>query len=220
MANRLLASDIRGVFEGEVTALGGAVSDTYEDGPLLLARSIMPGVEEVRPGDRLRGGVAIRAIEDEVFVHPYVFRQVCTNGCIAAQALETRHFVLDDFGADEEVVREAIRACAAPEAFADVAGRMRSATEAQADLSLNLLPHLRRFPQAARFLGEIIRRFEREGDRSTFGLVNAVTSTARDTPDPRARWELESAGGALLWAAPEAAAPAFERAVAEPCATA
>jgi hypothetical protein len=218
MANRLLASDIREVFAGEITTLGGTVSDLFEDGPLLLARSLLPGVEEVRPGDRLRGGVAIRAVEDEVFVHPYVFRLVCTNGCIAAQALETRHLVLDDFGTDEEAVREAIRACAAPGAFAEVAGRMRSAAETQADLALNLLPHLRRFPQAAQFLREIIVRFEREGDRSGFGLVNAVTATARDAPDPRARWELESAGGALLWDVP--GARAFDRAGAMPYALA
>ncbi|HEX4606995.1 MAG TPA: hypothetical protein VH092_02200, partial [Urbifossiella sp.] len=132
MAIGLLATDIRDLFAHEVIARGGTVSEAFEDGPLLLSRGILPGVEEVRPGDGVRGGVAIRADGRDVFVHPYVFRQVCSNGCIVATAIETRHVELGDFPSveeAEEAVREAIQLCAAPEAFADAAGRMRSATE-------------------------------------------------------------------------------------------
>jgi hypothetical protein len=34
-------------------------------------------------------------------------------------------------------------------------------------------------------------------DQSAFGVLNAVTSLARDTRDPETRWQLEELGGAL-----------------------
>ena len=37
----LLTPDIRAAFAEEVAALGGTVSDVFEDGALLLARSIL-----------------------------------------------------------------------------------------------------------------------------------------------------------------------------------
>ena len=205
----LRASDIRRIFADEVATLGGAVSDAFEDGPLLLARSVLPGVEEVRPGDGVQGGVAIRVDDEDVFVHPYVFRQVCTNGCIVATAIDTRRVELGDSPTledAEEAIREAIGACADPGVFAEVAGRMRSAAEMQADLVLNLMPLLRHLPgtQGAQVIQEIVRRFVGDGDRSRFGLVNAVTSTARDTPDAATRWRLEEFGGELLVGAPRA----------------
>jgi hypothetical protein len=207
MATGPLALDIRAIFAQEVTALDGAVSDVFEEGPLLMARSVLPWVEEVRPGDRVRGGVAIRSDGEDVFVHPYTFRQVCSNGAILATTIETRHVELP---ADEEAIREAIRACGAREAFAEVAGRMRTALETQADLALNLMPMLRRFPgaQGAQLMRQIMEQFLRERDRSTFGLFNAVTATARDTRDPHLRWRLEEFGGGLLVATPDA--PVFD----------
>ena len=47
---------------------------SFEDGLWLFARSVLTGVEEVRPGDRLQSGVALRATESEVWLHPYDLR--------------------------------------------------------------------------------------------------------------------------------------------------
>ena len=41
-------------------------------------------------------------------------------------------------------------------------------------------------------------QFMREKDRSPIGLMNAVTSLARDTRDPDLRWRLEEFGGGVL----------------------
>jgi hypothetical protein len=46
-------------------------------------------------------------------------------------------------------------------------------------------------------LGDILDRFTKGSDRSRFGLMNAVTSLARDTRDPELRWRLEELGGAI-----------------------
>ena len=51
---------------------------------------------------------------------------------------------------------------------------------------------------ATRYLSEIVERFFKTADSSTFGLINAVTSVARDTRDPAARWRLEELGGGML----------------------
>jgi len=58
----------------------------------------------------------------------------------------------------------------------------------------------------AEVLEQIAGRFLRERDRSAFGLMNAVTSLARDTREPEMRWRLEEFGGgvpALLKPAPD-----------------
>src|SRR5262249_5901033 len=161
---------------------------------------------EVRPGDRVQGGVAIKACEGQVWVHPYVFRQVCRNGAIAAHAVQTRH--LADLGSlpageADEAVRQAVQECCAPEAFVTATGEIRAAVGSEIDAVLTMLPFLARLnrPGQSPVMQEIMGRFLRESDRSRFGLMNAVTSVARDTRDPELRWRLEEFGGgiAALW---------------------
>jgi hypothetical protein len=53
-------------------------------------------------------------------------------------------------------------------------------------------PHLR-----CQVAQSILGKFASEGDRSGFGLMNAVTATARDTADPELRWRLEELGGGV-----------------------
>jgi len=219
----LHTADIRQTFSQEVTALGGTVTEVFEEGPLLWARSVLPWVEEVRRSDKVQGGIALRSTGHEVFVHPYTFRFVCTNGCIIASALQTRQIAVSDYLPDEdatEAIREAVRASGDREVFAEVARQMRTAQEAQADMTISLMATLRRMPGdlATRFLGQIAGRFIKDGDRSRFGLVNAVTSVARDTADPNHRWRLEEFGGSLLVALPDA--PEFDDSAVESFATA
>jgi hypothetical protein len=198
----LSTAELKVLFAEEITAAGGKVSDTYEDGARLFTRSILPQVREVRPADRVQGGVALRASAQQVCVHPYIFRQVCSNGAIMAQAIQTRHITADEVESPEEAaaaVRLAVQACCEAEAFSAAAEAMRSTGERQADMALNLLPVLSRLPggmasQAAR---AVMERFLQDADRSQFALMNAVTSVARDTRDPDLRWRLEELGGGI-----------------------
>jgi len=200
----LTTREIRALFEEEIGAVAGKVSETYDDGNLLLARSILPGTREVSRGDRVQGGVALRAIEGEIWVHPYVFRQVCKNGAIRAHAIQTRHIARDDFPVEDEAevataLREAVRASCAEDAFAGSVEEMRSARETEADMALAMLPLISKLPPnaAAEVIRLITRRHEGSRDRSRFGLMNAVTSVARDTRDPELRWRLEEFGGGI-----------------------
>jgi hypothetical protein len=194
----LTTDEISTIFDDELVAAGGHVTDRVDDGTRLFLRSTLPGEREVQAGDLVQGGVALRATEDEISVHPYVFRQVCRNGAIMAQATQTRRIERVDFSADlDYTLRETIQACCAPDAFRFSVDSMRSSLEAEVNIALMMMPMLARLPSHAST--EILKRFARgfaEGrDRSRFGFMNAVTSTARDTRDPEVRWRLEEFGG-------------------------
>jgi hypothetical protein len=195
-------AEIKALFAEEISAAGGTVSDSFDDGVRLFTRSLLPKVREVRTADQVQGGVALRTGKCEVWVHPYVFRQVCRNGAIMAQAIQSRQVEIPEFTTPEDAAEDiqvAIRACCADEAFSVAAQQMRSAREVHLDAVLNMLPFLSRMPAAAggQIVQEILDRFFREADQTRFGLMNAVTSVARDTRNPEVRWHLEELGGGI-----------------------
>jgi hypothetical protein len=210
------APEVREAFEQEVLSLGGSVSGVVADGDLLFARAVLPEAAEVRPGDRVHSGVALRTHDTEILVHPYTYRLVCTNGAIAAHTTASRVVERVELAAPTvtinavlDALRTAVRECAEAGALGGAVGAMRAATRTEADMMLQLMPVLEHMPPGIRvsMLRRIVRRFEAEGDRSAFGLVNAVTSVARDTTDPETRWRLEELGGGMLAHLPERTKP-------------
>jgi len=195
-------------FTEQITSLGGVITDVFDDGHVLLVRSVLDAHDEVRPGDRIRAGVAMRVVDGDIAVHPYTFRLVCTNGAIVAHSLESRTFERTLAGtfvpASEEAVvlshlRRAVGDCAAPASFARTTQEMRAAAATPADIALYLLPLLARMPtsEMRRMMRMIVAQFSSAGDESAFGLMNAVTALARDTDDPETRWQLETVGGMI-----------------------
>jgi hypothetical protein len=174
----------------------------FQDGRRLFVRSLLPHVADARPKDRMQGGLALRATDDELWLHPYLFRKVCRNGAVVAEAIESLHVeCLGVYTLDEgtTMLRDAIAKCAEKRVFARSMRRVRSAATMTADW-LNMLPHLAYFQSAGvmgNFIAQILEHFEIEGDRTRFGLMNAVTSVARDTRDPDERWRLEELGGSI-----------------------
>lgn len=199
--------EIRDVFREEISALGGNVTEEVADGGRLFARAVFAREAEILPRDSVAAGVAIRALDTEILIHPYTFRKVCTNGAIAAhvvgsarlERIETSAPFLPSFEAAETLrhVRDSVRAGADPEVFARISRELRSLTEIEADAALQLLPAFARFPSqmVAQYLPLIFQRYASSGDRTAFGLMNAVTSLARDAEDPETRWKLEELGG-------------------------
>jgi hypothetical protein len=197
----LTTAHILTVFTEEVAARGGRITDAFHDGQRLFTRSVLPNVDDVRPGDRVQGGVALKATAEGVWLYPYLFRLVCRNGAIIAETLASRS--LGDLHQQEpdtavQAIRECIEACRAQEIFPDTVRKMRTAGEVQVDVALTLLPLLSRLSTTeanGELLSQILERFFCEGDQSQFGLANAVTAVARDTQDPELRWNLEEFGG-------------------------
>jgi hypothetical protein len=206
------APEILEALEHEVRDLGGTVPDVYAEGDLLFARAVLPAVAEPRPGDRIHGGVAVRTHDTEILVHPYSYRVVCTNGAIAAFATGSRVVERVEVAAPTDVInavleelRIAIRIAAAPTAFDATVAAMRAAAQREADVMLLLMPLLPHMPPGMRasLVRTIVQRFEVARDVSVLGLINAVTSVARDTSDPETRWRLEELGGGMLARLPE-----------------
>jgi hypothetical protein len=199
----LTTTEIHEAFAAEVQAAGGTVTEAFDDGRRLFARSVLPRLEEVRPRDQVQGGVALRAEQTEVWVYPYVFRLVCRNGAIWAHALESRSIKVDDCPEPEEAItaiRETVQACCADEVFAARVSEMRTARTADAtDTMLNMMAMLGHLSPRVRtqVMQSVLGQFASAGDSSRFGLMNAVTATAREIRDPELRWRLEEFGGGI-----------------------
>ena len=193
---------IKELFVEETEAAGGLVTHTFETEACFMARATLPQVRHVAPGDEVQGGVALLAEHDRVWVHPYVFRKICKNGAIMTHFVQSKQIAYSECESQYETcskVRLAIQECCEPEVFAGNARHIRDSRSASTELLIHLLPALASMsPASARQLFEtIMGRFVRAGDRSRFGLMNAVTSVARDTSDQKLRWRLEELGGGI-----------------------
>lgn len=198
--------DIDATVVEELAFLGGTVSDRFDDGQRLFLRALLPISDEVCPKDVVEGGIAVRTVGQKIEVCPYIFRQVCRNGAIMPQVAEIEHIERVDVDAPFETVeavheqlREAVCAGSAVNVFADAARQVRSAMTMQvpSDISHLLLISSFRRKVPAHFLEQMMERFLGADDRSAFGLMNAVTSVARDQHDPDLRWRLEELGGGV-----------------------
>jgi hypothetical protein len=199
----LTTGRILDIFTEEVENRHGRVTETFHDGRRLFVRSLLPHVADVRPNDNMQGGLALRAIEDELSLHPYLFRQVCRNGAIMAQTIESLDVECLGVYSPEvgtAMLREAIANCSEEHVFAKSIRGIQSMAMTEIDQLLNLIPYLSHFQQAGmgHFLAEILQRYSGERDRTEFGFMNAITSVARDAHDPDDRWRLEELGGGVV----------------------
>ncbi len=200
--NGLTTSDVLEAFSDELARLQGTVADVFHEDGRLIARGVVPHLQDVQPDDRLQAGVAMRANDQGVWLHPYVFRLVCRNGAIMAQSARSKEIAeFYSLASDDAVaeLRSAVRVCCEREAFSEAVKNIGASLHSPADLVLTLMPMLSRLPGGATgsFMRQIVERFFGESDKSSFGLMNAITSVARDTTDPEARWNLEELGGAI-----------------------
>lgn len=196
---RSMAAMIQGLFAEEITSRAGTVSDVFAQGSRLMLRSILPRIKDVGPKDKVQGGVALRANQRELWVHPYVFRQVCSNGAVWAQAMQSQYITDLDVRSPDEVapeLREAIRCCAAGEAFTQAARQMRAARRVSLSGAGSLISIMHSLPPST--VGQVLELFFAANDRTAFGLGNAITATARETADEDLRWRLEELGGGVF----------------------
>ena len=193
------------IFKDEVRQFDGN-HDHFKDDRRLFARSVMPPQAEVKPHDVMKGGVALRQLDEEIVIYPFVFRQVCKNGQIMASGSlqrSARITMNERFTAAHEI-RETIAECADPATFGSIMEEVKKAPRDTDDRLLNLLPLLQKWMESSsrpRVYRRIMKLFRRE-ENSRFGLMNAVTAYARDLDDPQERWDLEELGGAIAIGAP------------------
>jgi len=176
------------------------------DGFLAIAATSPSLCAEVRRGDQVMAGfAALRDREQPLRVVSRIFREVCANGSIVS----TREEQLE--GAASLTVPQRVRQCFERDRFlASVAVLRQAAAESVADpeemmerMSDEMMRLGRRGPEFYELMKEVsAARWREEEDRTLYGLLNAVTATARDLPDFRDRLDLEELGGALARLAP------------------
>ena len=202
----LTTDQVLEVFTDELDSLGGKVTDIFDDGRRLFARSVLPVSDNVRAGDEIHAGIALKFTDEQICVYPYTFRQVCRNGAIQSKSVGSLtiegldylapHFVLQS-------IREGIDACSAPEIFHDTMNQIRTVANHELDMALDLMTFI---SSHSGVLGrdlaaQILQGLFQQKDKTQFTLANAITAVARDTKDPQQRWNLEELGGGLLIAA-------------------
>ena len=202
-------TEIQTVFVDEIDFLGGHVVDTFAEGDALFQRAVLPVSRDVRSDDKLHGGVALRTRQNDVIVHPYLYREVCRNGMIMADTLASKRFRRAEFCDDpcfaEDVmlgIRSAIHDYVDPQIHEVTIARLRTSTslEAEANLLMQLLSMRQTIGHqlASELVRAILAQFHQQADPTVYGAINAVTAVARTVADEESRWDLEELGGAIL----------------------
>jgi hypothetical protein len=216
MEEWIAAPKVAAVFAEEIQGFGGTVTDVFDDKGLVFCRSVLPKFMDAGPGDRLEPGVAIRATDSDIMVHPYIFRLICSNGAIMARALQSRQIVRDGWFLDDEAesdlettLRVAIRQCCQREAYTTPVRKIRSAAHADVDMAIvfSAFMSTHRAAMSRTLMREVLLRYGQSRDRSAYGLLNAVTSVARDSRDPQTKWRLEVLGGEIVYGLNETKMP-------------
>ena len=204
ISTALPTAAIQAVFRRVMSEQQGEIIDLFDDGKRIYIRSTVSlAYADVLPGDRFQGGVALRANQGEILLYPYMLRHVCTNGIIFAEAITLRgNWDLRRSSRKDATprLRKAVTECCAKNVFAAVIEYARDAAGGETTIGI---PHFlaRLSALELRYGQEIVQEFLDRllgaRDRSPYGVMNAVTSLARDTEDPDLRWDLEVLGGEI-----------------------
>lgn len=145
----------------------------------------------IRPRDESCGGfAAVRDRQGDVEILPRIYRQVCTNG--AVMMTHTGAGILHETGS----VRDAVNACLSGATTTAAFDVLRRAARTPVSDPIALLRRARVDAPAAE-----IWRDREEADDSVFGVVNALTASARREPRFARRLDIERGAARVLAAA-------------------
>ena len=198
----------------------------------MYLKAILPSLSTEIVGSRQKGDVVQAGIvisnsevgNGSVKIEPMIYRLVCTNGMIApdsslrkyhigkgADVDGVRELLTDEARqADDKAfwlkVRDIVRGAFNRDVFLGIVAKIESAAQNQIRSS-NLMEVVEvtankfALPEANKH--SILTHLIQGGDLSQWGLVNAVTRTANDTPQYEAATELERTGGKILELSPQ-----------------
>lgn len=177
---------------------------------------------EVKKGDIVQAGIVISNSEvgcGSVKVEPMIFRLVCSNGLIAADAsmrryhvgrmtsegdLATEFFRDETRQADDKAfwmkVRDTIDGAFRQDVFERIVSRMRiAANEGISNDPIVAVEVVeKKFGLQTTERNGVLKHLLSGGDLTKWGMVNAITRAAEDVPDYDRATELERLGGAVL----------------------
>ena len=211
-------------FSEEINNRSGKILEEYRRNERAFVRSLLPNQTEVKTKDVLQAGVAMKVTPVSIELHPYVYRQVCSNGCIFGKSTQSHKLRQAEYFFHGEVdgkagetiastevdawLRRAVDACCRSEAFYDSAQKFHTALHVPLTSNVGvenaLLASLNyeKFSAYKQFHEQIMREYLNHDEPSLFRLVNAVTAVARDLHDAEQKWKLEAFAGNLAWSFP------------------
>jgi len=171
--------------------------------------------EEIRENDVIHGGLIIRNSEvgaSSFRVEPFLLRKICSNGLIGKHSLKKIHLgrqtvETGEIEWSEETkrledkafwakVRDIIRNTFDRKIFLSWIKKMKEATEIEIEKPKEAIDNVVKYAGLTEEQKNILLMHFTE--KTKYGLVNAVTSLARETKDIDERIRLEEIGGKLL----------------------
>ena len=189
----------------------------------MYLKVVNPRLEtEIQKGDIVQSGIVISNSEvghGAVAVFPLVYRLVCSNGMIAADAGQRKYHVGRTFEADDNYevfkndtmeaddkafmlkLRDIVRAATDEARFQKIVGRMRDATEAK--IIGDDIPKVVELASKEYGINQsesngVLRHLIEGGDLSLFGISSAVTRHSQDVESYDRATDLEIIGWNLL----------------------
>ncbi len=169
---------------------------------------------EIRVDDIVQGGLIIRNSEvgaSAFRVEPFILRQVCSNGLIGEYALKKVHLgkqtELGEIGWSDETrdledkliwtrARDVIRATFDRTIFQSWVAKLQESTEIPIEKPIRAVNNIAKIAFMSEQQKESLLACFVE--HTKYGLVNAMTSVARDSSNPDEQVRLEEAAGKVL----------------------
>ena len=171
---------------------------------------------EIRVGDTVYAGIDVRTSEvgcGALQISEVVMRAICTNGMVNnGKGLRRVHLgrqadtgflpSAEALEAEDAMImlqaRDAMKELAEPQSFFDTVNKLKGTAEADLDEpAAATLVLADSFKMNMEEQSSLVSNMMSEGDTTVWGLLNAVTATARDMPDYDRKVELETAAANL-----------------------
>ena len=185
------------------------LSDTH----LQLSITLEESDRHVRPGDAVRYGVVLLNSEvglGSLSLSSFIYRLVCSNGLVVPEregSLRRIHLgramadVNDSY--NKSIWREysnAIKELLTGKRFEEIMASMRTAAARPIvkDAEVIVEEVGKKFNLSKEEQALVLTQYEANADRSLWGLVNAITETAKESDTIQRRNELQIIGGKML----------------------
>ena len=180
-------------------------------------RALLPSLQaEIKVGDVVQAGVAIRNSEvgsGMLRIEPFVWRLICLNGMtVPDSAFTARHvgrkitdedmtiYADDTLAADDQAfwlkARDQVKAALTEVRFHEIVGQLREITTGETIVApvaaTETLANRFGFTESER--EALLKNLVTEGDLSQWGMLNAVTATAKEAEGFDRQHEMEAMG--------------------------
>lgn len=199
--NKIDKKKITELFTQKVSQYGGHVIQTSTNAEHVLIEATLTVSDTLLKGDYVQGGVALYYSPTLIAIHPYLFRLICESGLLIANTPEDCIiWQQGDAEPTEETLNTrlntAIQCCTKKDTFSQTITSLKTSLSQEVILLKEILS-LPRFTEDNSLLDELLKHAIIEDEDTAFGLINTITSTARDINIPQTCYQLQKLAGEI-----------------------